>query len=335
MMTAVPEAPERAWIVGLPKAEVHLHLEGCIPTPVGDDGSEGPPAPAITSLAELLSHLDRSCGRIERAEQLGEIAHAGSAGGPVPAGARHIDVIVNPSHWPHWRDRLGAMVDALDGPLRRGRAGRGCRPSACASASAAPPAPARPTSWWTLVLALGAPPGRRASRSTATRRVAPTTSASHGAFARASRAGLRRCAHAGESSGPEGVREAVELLGAERIDHGIRCVEDPALVDGAGQARSAARHLPDLQRGPRHRRRPGRTPHRGAAAGRGPGLDQHRRPAALRDRPGGRVRAVRRDLRLGTRRARPRSPAPRSRAASPTPTAGPGCSDELDRYLAP
>ena len=36
--------------------------------------------------------------------------------------------------------------------------------------------------------------------------------------------------HAGESSGPEGVRDAIDLLMAERIDHGVRAVEDPALV---------------------------------------------------------------------------------------------------------
>ena len=57
----------------LPKAEVHLHLEGCIPIEVA---GESGPAPAITSLAELLSHLDRSCAAIERADQLGEIADA-------------------------------------------------------------------------------------------------------------------------------------------------------------------------------------------------------------------------------------------------------------------
>jgi adenosine deaminase len=37
--------------------------------------------------------------------------------------------------------------------------------------------------------------------------------------------------HAGESSGPEGVRDAVELLGADRIDHGVRAIEDPQVVD--------------------------------------------------------------------------------------------------------
>ncbi|MBX9832306.1 MAG: adenosine deaminase, partial [Burkholderiaceae bacterium] len=33
-----------------------------------------------------------------------------------------------------------------------------------------------------------------------------------------------------ESSGPEGVWDAVDLLGADRIDHGVRAIEDPALV---------------------------------------------------------------------------------------------------------
>jgi adenosine deaminase len=36
--------------------------------------------------------------------------------------------------------------------------------------------------------------------------------------------------HAGESSGPEGVRDALEFLGADRIDHGVRAIEDAELV---------------------------------------------------------------------------------------------------------
>ncbi len=50
------------------------------------------------------------------------------------------------------------------------------------------------------------------------------------AFRRAGNAGLRRTVHAGESSGPEGVWDAVNLLGADRIDHGVRAIEDAALV---------------------------------------------------------------------------------------------------------
>jgi aminodeoxyfutalosine deaminase len=43
--------------------------------------------------------------------------------------------------------------------------------------------------------------------------------------------GLHRHAHAGEIGGPESVREAIELLGAERIGHGIAAFRDPALMD--------------------------------------------------------------------------------------------------------
>ena len=50
------------------------------------------------------------------------------------------------------------------------------------------------------------------------------------AFRRAGAAGLRRTVHAGESSGPEGVRDAVELLGADRIDHGVCAIEDQSVV---------------------------------------------------------------------------------------------------------
>lgn len=49
-------------------------------------------------------------------------------------------------------------------------------------------------------------------------------------FERARDAGLHVCAHAGEALGPESVRDAIELLGAERIGHGIRAVEDAGLV---------------------------------------------------------------------------------------------------------
>ena len=49
-------------------------------------------------------------------------------------------------------------------------------------------------------------------------------------YAAAKAAGLRLVAHAGEEGPPEYITEALDVLGVERIDHGIRCMEDPALV---------------------------------------------------------------------------------------------------------
>lgn len=43
--------------------------------------------------------------------------------------------------------------------------------------------------------------------------------------------GLRRVAHAGEEGPPQYITEALDVLGVERVDHGLRCMEDPALVE--------------------------------------------------------------------------------------------------------
>ena len=49
-------------------------------------------------------------------------------------------------------------------------------------------------------------------------------------FARARSLGLLGVAHAGEEGPPAYIEEALDLLHVQRIDHGVRCVEDPALV---------------------------------------------------------------------------------------------------------
>lgn len=50
-------------------------------------------------------------------------------------------------------------------------------------------------------------------------------------FQRARAEGLGVTVHAGEWAGVESIRDAIEHLGAQRIGHGIRCVEDPLLMD--------------------------------------------------------------------------------------------------------
>jgi adenosine deaminase len=50
-------------------------------------------------------------------------------------------------------------------------------------------------------------------------------------FARCEKLGLRRVAHAGEEGPAAYIRAALDVLQVERIDHGVRCTEDRALVE--------------------------------------------------------------------------------------------------------
>ncbi|MDB5691265.1 MAG: adenosine deaminase [Alphaproteobacteria bacterium] len=50
-------------------------------------------------------------------------------------------------------------------------------------------------------------------------------------FAAAGERGLKRVAHAGEEGPPDYVRQALDLLHIDRLDHGNRALEDPALVE--------------------------------------------------------------------------------------------------------
>ncbi len=58
-------------------------------------------------------------------------------------------------------------------------------------------------------------------------------------FARCRELGLHVVAHAGEEGPPAYIWSALDVLKVQRIDHGVRCVEDPALV-----ARLAAERMP-------------------------------------------------------------------------------------------
>ena len=78
---------------------------------------------------------------------------------------------------------------------------------------------ARP--FWSELLGVGLDSGERGNPPSKFTRV----------FAQARAAGLHLVAHAGEEGPAAYITEALDLLHAERIDHGVRCDEDPALVD--------------------------------------------------------------------------------------------------------
>jgi adenine deaminase len=56
-------------------------------------------------------------------------------------------------------------------------------------------------------------------------------------FERARREGLHAVAHAGEEGPPSYIYEALDILRVKRIDHGVRCEEDPELVKRLVQER--------------------------------------------------------------------------------------------------
>lgn len=85
------------------------------------------------------------------------------------------------------------------------------------------------------------------------------------AFDCAREAGLKLTTHAGEFGGPDSVRQALDDLRVDRIGHGVRAIEDPALVDrlaGAGtvlevcpRSNLALRLYPDMRAHPVERLR--------------------------------------------------------------------------------
>jgi aminodeoxyfutalosine deaminase len=63
-------------------------------------------------------------------------------------------------------------------------------------------------------------------------------------YACARNCGLHLLMHAGEVGGPEKIREAVEILGVERIGHGIAAIHDAALMDVLAERRIALEICP-------------------------------------------------------------------------------------------
>jgi adenosine deaminase len=232
----------------LPKVEVHVHLEGCFePADIqrlAAESGEALPRPVETlfdmtglDLAAFLELLDWSCGLVRTTEQLARAAYA-FAEREARAGAGYADVIVNPTHWSAWRDRLDGFVDALDAGFREAEADGLTPVGLCVSLLRQQSASeALELVEWLLeqrhprVVALSIDGNEAAAGRTGPR--------FEDAFKRAAEGGLHRTVHAGESSGPEGVRDALNYLCAERIDHGIRAIDDPSLV-----SELAARRVP-------------------------------------------------------------------------------------------
>jgi adenosine deaminase len=222
----------------LPKAEVHVHLEGCFDADTLERWAveAGVPMPrpkdrlfAFRQLSDFLQFLDWACGLANTPDRIAELAYqfAQRLG---KDGTGYADAIINPTHWHAWKNRPKALIGALDSGFRAAEQDGLPPVGLCISllrtqtADEAADLVEMLTDWrHPRVVALSVDGNEAAAG-----RTGPKFA---DAFARAGQAGLKRTVHAGESSGPEGVRDAIELLGADRIDHGVRAIEDQSVVD--------------------------------------------------------------------------------------------------------
>ncbi len=236
-MNATLQSLEASRLKLLPKAEVHLHLEGCFEaaTIAQWAKSEGVALPRpqedlfkFSGLADFLDFLDLACGLASTTERLVELSY-GLSQRLADNGTGYADVIFNPTHWHAWHGRMGALLDAMDAGFKAAEQDGLPSVGLCVSLlrtqsadEATELVDALHTMRHPRVMALSVD-GNEATAGRTGPRFAD-------AFRRAGNVGLRRTVHAGESSGPEGVWDAVNLLGADRIDHGVRAIEDAALV---------------------------------------------------------------------------------------------------------
>ena len=231
------QAEAEARLVALPKAEVHVHIEGCFEAETLEKlaRAAGEPLPRprdslfqFTGLSDFLEFLDWACGLVRTKDQLATIAYAFSRR-MHESGIGYSDAIINPTHWKRWRGALRDLIDGLESGFRAAEQDGLPPVGLCISLLREESAAAAIELVDTLV-ALRHPrvvalsiDGNESSAG----RTGPRFAA---AFRKAGEQGLRRTVHAGESSGPEGIRDALDLLGAERIDHGVRAIEDADLV---------------------------------------------------------------------------------------------------------
>lgn len=238
-MTTTPNLFDKKRIATqLPKAEVHVHLEGCFdPEQLAvwaKESGVSMPRPKeellnFTGLTDFLAFLDWSSSLVSSRERLAQLSYS-YAERLSRQGGVYADLIFNPTHWKAWHGKLDSMIDAIDSGLRAaeqdGLAPVGLCVSLLRQQSASEAIEL--VEYLTKlkhprVVALSVDGNEAVAGRTGSRFAE--------AFSRAGKGGLKKTVHAGESSGPEGVSDAILLLGADRIDHGVRAYEDPRVVE--------------------------------------------------------------------------------------------------------
>ena len=256
MTLALPTSVARAAEL-LPKVELHCHIEGTMrPATLVELAQKNglelpvPASPTPDELRELFSYVSLDdflsvfwlvqsaladpgdWARLAYESVLDAAAH----------GRVYAEVFVTPARHLAAGQRLGDIVAGLEEGLAAGEAETGSRVRLIADMDRA----FGPVAGELLVTELAAL--RRAGAPGAERVIGVGMDSTElgvdprsfeGAYRMVAAAGLRRTAHQGENSGPDAIMACVDVLGAERIDHGLSLLDDPEIT-----RRFAAERIP-------------------------------------------------------------------------------------------
>jgi adenosine deaminase len=219
-------------LLALPKAHLHLHLEGGMrPATLAELAAKyGMEVPVVRGFGSFPMFADMyvaACGVIQAEEDLRRLIDD-TLDDAKAAGAIYIE----PSFFiPHHRERLGPDEYVLEIALDA-LAAASERTGVAAAFMIAGDRTRAPEEAVTQARLATKYVGRGVAAFGLANDEAPWPPEPFAeSFAIAREAGLLSTPHAGELSGPESVRGALDALGADRIQHGVRVIEDPALVE--------------------------------------------------------------------------------------------------------
>jgi adenine deaminase len=226
------------FIRGLPKAELHLHIEGSLePEQMFEFGrrnkialpfksvEEVRAAYAFSNLQDFLDIYYQGAGVLIAEQDFHDLAMAYFR--RVAAdGCRHVELFFDPQTHTDRGLPFSVAIDGLLSGMAEAKASLGItsklilcflrhldEDAAFATLKAAEPYLDRIVGVGLDSSEVGHPPSKFA-----------------GVYKAARERGLKLVAHAGEEGPPAYVYEALDVLGVDRIDHGNRSLEDPALV---------------------------------------------------------------------------------------------------------
>lgn len=227
-----------AFIARLPKAELHLHIEGSLEPELmfalaERNGIDIPfasvedvrAAYAFSNLQDFLDIYYKGADVLRERADFRDLA-AAYCDRAAADGVVHAEVFFDPQTHTDRGVAFATVIEGLLEGLEAGRARHGItsklilcflrhldEDAAFATLEAAKP-------WLDRIAAVGLDSSEVGHPPSKFERV----------FAAAAGLGLKRVAHAGEEGPPEYVTEALDLLGVDRLDHGNRALEDPALT---------------------------------------------------------------------------------------------------------